>query len=215
MRSRGEGGCTFPRALGGEAPTSQPQLPLDLCHPPQGRTTVRCEGHQDDVNAVAYADATSQLIFSGSDDCYVKASWLCVCICVCAHARGACAVYVLSSLCPVRVGICPVFVCCCACCCVSTSNPTSAAVPCMALPARHVWDGWLMSPASSLPAHSSKQSPNRPVPAAGQVWDRRIMSSRRSKPAGVLVGHTEGITHIDSKVGNPSGHCTIALRNCK
>ncbi|GAB4823240.1 hypothetical protein N2152v2_010286 [Parachlorella kessleri] len=69
----------------------------------QAKTVVRVEGHQDDVNAVAYADETCKVIFSGSDDCLVK------------------------------------------------------------------------------------------------VWDRRLMSGRRSKPAGVLVGHCEGITHIDAK----------------
>lgn len=33
---------------------------------------MRVEGHQDDVNAVAYADTTSRVIFSGSDDCLIK-----------------------------------------------------------------------------------------------------------------------------------------------
>ncbi|KAI7844730.1 hypothetical protein COHA_001817, partial [Chlorella ohadii] len=34
-----------------------------------------------------------------------------------------------------------------------------------------------------------------------KVWDRRTMgaSGRRTRPAGVFVGHTEGVTHLDSK----------------
>ncbi|PRW59922.1 LEC14B -like isoform X2 isoform A [Chlorella sorokiniana] len=34
-----------------------------------------------------------------------------------------------------------------------------------------------------------------------KVWDRRTMdaSGRRCRPAGVFVGHTEGVTHLDSK----------------
>lgn len=34
-----------------------------------------------------------------------------------------------------------------------------------------------------------------------KVWDRRTMdgSGRRSRPAGVFVGHSEGVTHLDSK----------------
>ena len=32
-----------------------------------------------------------------------------------------------------------------------------------------------------------------------QVWDRRCVSSARCVPQGVLLGHTEGITHLDSK----------------
>lgn len=41
-----------------------------------------------------------------------------------------------------------------------------------------------------------------PVCPSTQVWDRRTMdaSGRRSRPAGVFVGHTEGVTHLDSKV---------------
>ena len=31
-----------------------------------------------------------------------------------------------------------------------------------------------------------------------QVWDRRALG-RGAKPAGVLVGHSEGLTHLDSK----------------
>ena len=31
-----------------------------------------------------------------------------------------------------------------------------------------------------------------------QVWDRRALGSNK-RPVGVLVGHTEGITHIDPK----------------
>ena len=38
------------------------------------RLAVSCQAHRDDVNAVAYADDSSQLIFSGSDDHLVKAS---------------------------------------------------------------------------------------------------------------------------------------------
>lgn len=52
----------------------------------------------------------------------------------------------------------------------------------------------------------------RPVIAA-QVWDRRCMGGRRSRPAGVLVGHTEGVTHLDAKVGGcaPGVHMTVHL----
>ena len=42
----------------------------------QAKTVVRVEGHQDDVNAVAYADEACKVIFSGSDDCLVKVSGL-------------------------------------------------------------------------------------------------------------------------------------------
>jgi WD repeat-containing protein 23 len=31
-----------------------------------------------------------------------------------------------------------------------------------------------------------------------QVWDRRALG-RSSRPAGVLSGHTEGLTHLDAK----------------
>eukprot|EP00850_Spirogloea_muscicola_P024283 SM000569S18626 [mRNA] locus=s569:21:2582:- [translate_table: standard] len=66
------------------------------------KPSLKLEAHKDEVNAVAFADESSHLIFSGSDD----------------------------SLC--------------------------------------------------------------------KVWDRRALGAR-SKPAGVLVGHLEGVTHIDSK----------------
>ncbi|KAL4424371.1 hypothetical protein ABPG75_001672 [Micractinium tetrahymenae] len=72
----------------------------------QGKVAAQVQGHQDDVNAVAYAERDSpNIIFSGSDDSLVK------------------------------------------------------------------------------------------------VWDRRTMgaSGRRCRPAGVFVGHTEGVTNIDSK----------------
>ena len=34
-----------------------------------------------------------------------------------------------------------------------------------------------------------------------QVWDRRILSKdgTKSKPVGILAGHTLGITHLDSR----------------
>ena len=70
----------------------------------RNRTLLRAEGHANDVNAVAWADDASQVLFSGSDDCTCK------------------------------------------------------------------------------------------------VWDRRTLASGAEvRPAGVLIGHTEGITHIDSK----------------
>ena len=74
----------------------------------RNRTLLRAEGHDNDVNAVAWADDSSQVLFSGSDDCTCK------------------------------------------------------------------------------------------------VWDRRTMATGGgpeggARPAGVLVGHTEGVTHIDSK----------------
>ena len=31
-----------------------------------------------------------------------------------------------------------------------------------------------------------------------QVWDRRALG-RGAKPAGVLLGHTEGVTHLDAR----------------
>uniref|UniRef100_A0A7S0N7W5 DDB1- and CUL4-associated factor 11 n=1 Tax=Pyramimonas obovata TaxID=1411642 RepID=A0A7S0N7W5_9CHLO len=68
-----------------------------------GKVTVRVRGHRDDVNAVRYADASSNILFTGSDDRMCK------------------------------------------------------------------------------------------------VWDRRILGSTSGAPVGVLLGHTEGITHIDSK----------------
>lgn len=45
---------------------------------------------------------------------------------------------------------------------------------------------------------------NRALPlftAAWQVWDRRTLHANpaRSRSSGVFVGHTEGVTHIDSK----------------
>ncbi|GIL72283.1 hypothetical protein Vretifemale_2659, partial [Volvox reticuliferus] len=74
------------------------------------RVVASARGHQDDVNAVTYADSTPNIIISGSDDTYIK------------------------------------------------------------------------------------------------VWDRRTMSvertdcpARRRRPVGVLVGHTEGITHLHSR----------------
>ena len=41
-----------------------------------------------------------------------------------------------------------------------------------------------------------------------QVWDRRAL--RGNRPAGVLVGHTEGITHLDSRDDG-----RYLLSNCK
>ena len=38
----------------------------------QGKTVVRVFGHQDDVNAVAYAGDSPNIFFSGSDDHMVK-----------------------------------------------------------------------------------------------------------------------------------------------
>lgn len=34
-----------------------------------------------------------------------------------------------------------------------------------------------------------------------QVWDRRTLSERDPKPVGILAGHSNGITFVDSKVG--------------
>lgn len=33
-----------------------------------------------------------------------------------------------------------------------------------------------------------------------KVWDRRTLSDSNTKPVGVLAGHMDGITYIDSKV---------------
>eukprot|EP00959_Pyramimonas_sp_CCMP1952_P199283 4168538-Pyramimonas_sp.AAC.1 len=45
-----------------------------------------------------------------------------------------------------------------------------------------------------------------------QVWDRRILGSTSGAPVGVLLGHTEGITHIDSKVR--TGRGLAGLHKC-
>ncbi|GLC38560.1 hypothetical protein PLESTF_001547000 [Pleodorina starrii] len=78
------------------------------------RVVASAAGHEDDVNAVAYADASPNIILSGSDDSTIK-----------------------------------------------------------------VWDRRTMSG----PTQSSESSPSR----------------RRPIPAGVLVGHTEGLTHLHSR----------------
>lgn len=44
--------------------------------------------------------------------------------------------------------------------------------------------------------------------SCAQVWDRRAL--RGNRPAGVLIGHTEGITHLDSKNDG-----RYLLSNCK
>ena len=44
--------------------------------------------------------------------------------------------------------------------------------------------------------------------AVAQVWDRRAL--RGTRPAGVLIGHTEGITHLD-----PKNDGRYLLSNCK
>ena len=44
--------------------------------------------------------------------------------------------------------------------------------------------------------------------AVAQVWDRRAL--RGTRPAGVLIGHTEGITHLD-----PKRDGRYLLSNCK
>ena len=41
-----------------------------------------------------------------------------------------------------------------------------------------------------------------------QVWDRRTMQT--NKPVGVMVGHTEGLTHLD-----PKGDGRYFISNCK
>lgn len=41
-----------------------------------------------------------------------------------------------------------------------------------------------------------------------KVWDRRDL--RSSKPAGLLVGHTDGLTHLD-----PKGDGRYLISNCK
>uniref|UniRef100_T1JBZ6 Uncharacterized protein n=1 Tax=Strigamia maritima TaxID=126957 RepID=T1JBZ6_STRMM len=76
--------------------------------------TLRIESHEDDVNSVAFADNTSQILFSGGDD-----------------------------------GLC-------------------------------------------------------------KVWDRRMMSESDPKPVGILAGHRDGITFVDSK--NDGRHL---ITNCK
>ena len=50
--------------------------------------------------------------------------------------------------------------------------------------------------------------PQRTLAAAAQVWDRRAL--RGTRPAGVLIGHTEGITHLD-----PKNDGRYLLSNCK
>ena len=48
------------------------------------------------------------------------------------------------------------------------------------------------------------------------MWDRRTLdaSGRRSRPAGVFVGHTEGVTHLDSKVGRLPGLGWLRVCRC-
>lgn len=48
--------------------------PVRCCHVMQ--TTLRIRGHDDDVNAVAFLDNSSNLIASGSDDTLIKVSAL-------------------------------------------------------------------------------------------------------------------------------------------
>lgn len=33
-----------------------------------------------------------------------------------------------------------------------------------------------------------------------KVWDRRTLCESQPKPVGILVGHEDGITYVDSKV---------------
>ena len=37
------------------------------------------------------------------------------------------------------------------------------------------------------------------VLAVGQVWDRRTLNEDYPEPVGVLAGHADGITYLDSK----------------
>lgn len=52
-----------------------------------------------------------------------------------------------------------------------------------------------------------------PLHTPAQVWDRRTMdgSGRRSRSAGVFVGHSEGVTHLDSKVSYMSVGTSICF----
>ena len=34
-----------------------------------------------------------------------------------------------------------------------------------------------------------------------RVWDRRTLDDSKAKPVGILTGHTDGVTFVDSKVG--------------
>ncbi|EFN50915.1 hypothetical protein CHLNCDRAFT_37629, partial [Chlorella variabilis] len=60
-------------------------------------------------------------------------------------------------------------------------------------------------PAVNAVAYAERDSPNLIFSGSDdtfvKVWDRRTLdaSGRRSRPAGVFVGHTEGVTHLDSK----------------
>ena len=33
-----------------------------------------------------------------------------------------------------------------------------------------------------------------------RVWDRRTLDDSKAKPVGILTGHTDGVTFVDSKV---------------
>lgn len=66
-------------------------------------------------------------------------------------------------------------------------------------------DGW-----AGLRSAPTRRSPHSPTAGHAlppplyilQVWDRRMLRARaRTKPVGVFIGHTDGVTHIDSKVG--------------
>lgn len=118
----------------------------------QGKVVAQVQGHQDDVNAVAYAERGSpNIIFSGSDDMLVKARR--------GRASGQ-----------------------------------------RMLPGCSGGYKGFQPPPPPLPVTQPPRPPH-PTPPPLQVWDRRTMgaSGRRCRPAGVFVGHTEGITHIDSK----------------
>ena len=41
-----------------------------------------------------------------------------------------------------------------------------------------------------------------------QVWDRRTLHREDPVEVGALAGHTDGITHIDSKV-NSTMYCSL------
>ena len=44
-----------------------------------------------------------------------------------------------------------------------------------------------------------------------RVWDRRTLDDSKAKPVGILTGHTDGVTFVDSKVSHGNGCTCLTL----